>query len=140
MLFDSNCASAIWVELMLLLALINLGLTTPARRMYSLLLLMESCFSPATFRLPLDSTSVTVTVMVPEMVLALPRLSVFSSLLSAAGDQEVAPMMLLWPSSVGDGMLTLPLTLRSSVVLEVRFAFMFSTRLTVKVSPTWCAR
>ena len=49
-------------------------------------------------------------------------------------------MMLLLPSKVGLGTLMLPLTLRSSVVLEVRVTLDFSTRITVSVSPTCEAR
>jgi hypothetical protein len=41
------------------------GLIMPEKRMYSVPLFMPICFSPATIRLPLLSTSTTVTPMVP---------------------------------------------------------------------------
>jgi hypothetical protein len=70
-------------------AVIWAGFTTPARRMYSVSLLMATCFSPATTRWPLASTSTTVTVMEPLISLELVSLSLNSCLLLAEGSQVV---------------------------------------------------
>src|SRR5690606_9882888 len=62
-------ASATWVDETELAPVIERGSTTPAKRTYSLPRLMAICFSPATCRLPLGSTPITVVVMVPVKVL-----------------------------------------------------------------------
>ncbi len=128
-------ASATWVELTVLPGLdLHAGLTTPEKRMYSTSLLVPSCFSPATVRLPLASTSITVTVMVPVNTLLLASEEPLPSKV-----EEEPPLTPMWfrPCSTPIGSCTLValavvaptlLTLESFGVEAVRFSLMLMVR------------
>ncbi len=101
--------------------------------------LMPTCFSPLTSRLPLANTSITVTVMVPVNTLLLAVSPSPLNLKSVVADRP-APMKLLpgRPVTLGtDRLLSLE---RLVVVLDFLSADVFSTMLTISVSPILRAR
>src|SRR5690606_10199715 len=129
-------ASATWVEDTELAPVIERGSTTPEKRTYSLPRLMAICFSPATCRLPLGSTPITVVVIVPVNVL----LALVSPLPEAWFDPDASVSSLaLAQLSMKPGVAAIPrptLPLRLVLVATFLAAFVRSFSTMVTISPT----
>jgi hypothetical protein len=113
----------------------EIGIDDTRKRMYSCPWPIATCFSPETSRLPLGSTSITVTVIVP-----------VNTLLAAASPLPLATLLLLafssplWnvlagkPTNGPATALMLPVLL--TAVFDLVAAEVFSVIVTVIVSPT----
>src|SRR5450830_1993061 len=131
----STRATATWVEGTTLPMPMVSGLTMPEKRMNSVPLFMAICFSPATMRLPLGSSSITVTPMVPEKVLLADWLSPSANSVEPFAD--TVPPKRPWAKP---GVLkpTLPLLLPE--LAPALTALVRSVMAMIMVSPTWRAR
>ncbi len=129
-------ASATCVDGTALSPVIVRGLTTPEKRMYSAPWLMAICFSPETMRLPLASTSSTVTVMVP--------LKVLVALAPPLALSALAPLMVAFWALLNSPPSALGTASKASALLDVRLALVpefllaltFSLITMVRMSPT----
>ena len=119
-----------------------LGLTTPEKRMNSEPWLMPICFSPRTSRLPLGSTSITVTVMVPVNTLLLARRpcrrTSFAELAARSAAEPWSALPGRPAQSGTDKAVCCPCARRADV--EVLLRRCFSLMMMVSVSPTARAR
>jgi len=135
----SRRASATLADDTVLPAWMVSGCTTPDKRMYSVPLSSAICFSPATIRLPLGSTSTTVTVTLPLKVLL-----ELSADLSAywLDDSAFTPSFC---SDLSDRPATALIDESTSLSFDALDdaclpAWVFSLMTMVSTSPTWRAR
>ena len=100
---------------------------------------MPTCFSPLTTRLPLGSTSTTVTVMVPANWFSLPAAPLPSKLLLVEASSPSLPSLSAFTNGKAPNLADPP-PLRSMVLLELCLATSRSSIRIVSMSPGWRAR